>query len=84
MRSESVKKILSETPPEVKEFVKKQCEELVRRHREIEATDLTDEEIRRAIWSAKITKWNKERNREYWEKLEKRKPCTANPAEASK
>lgn len=74
MRSESVKKILSETPAEVKEVVKKHGEELVRRHREIEATDLTDEEIRRAIWSAKIQKWNRERNADYWNKLEEQKP----------
>lgn len=47
--------------------------ELQRRHAEIEAIVLTEDEIKAALWTAKIVKWNKERNKEYWEKLEGKK-----------
>lgn len=49
--------------------------ELQRRHTEIESVVLTDDEIKKAIWQAKIVKWNRERNKEYWEKLETSKSC---------
>lgn len=58
--------------------------ELQLRHAEIEAIELTEEEVREALWTAKVVKWNRERNREYWRELETKKVCTANPAEASK
>lgn len=48
--------------------------ELQLRQQEIEATPLTDEEIKRAIWSAKIQKWSRERNKDYWNTLEGQKP----------
>lgn len=41
---------------------------------EIAAIELTPEEIEEAIRNAKIAKWNRERNAEYWSELEQRKP----------
>lgn len=41
---------------------------------EIAAIELTPEEIQEAIRNAKIAKWNRERNAEYWDELERRKP----------
>lgn len=43
------------------------------RQQEIEAIVLTDEEVRYAIWSAKVTKWNRERNADYWADKEREK-----------
>ena len=34
------------------------------RSEEIEAMTVTDEELKRAIWAIKFTKWNEERNRD--------------------
>lgn len=48
-------------------------DELVRRHKEVEATELTEEELRQVIWDAKVAKWNRERNREYWAEQERKK-----------
>lgn len=58
--------------------------ELQLRHAEIEAVVLTEDEIKAALWTAKVLKWNRERNKEYWENLENSKSCNAKPAEASK
>lgn len=58
--------------------------ELQLRAAEIEAIELTEEEVREALWTAKVVKWNHERNKEYWEKLEHSKSCNAKPAEALK
>jgi hypothetical protein len=44
------------------------------RSEEIAAIELTPEEIVEAIMNAKISKWNRERNAEYWNELEKKKP----------
>jgi hypothetical protein len=51
------------------------------RSQEIESIVLTPEEKDKAIYEAKIAKWFRERNAEYWENIEKQKPnksCTAN------
>lgn len=71
MRSKIASKIISETPPEVRETVRRMSDELVRRHKEVEAVILTDEELRQVIWDAKVAKWNRERNREYWAEQER-------------
>lgn len=71
MRSATAAKILSETPPKVRETVRGISDELVRRHKEVEVTELTEEETRQVIWDAKVAKWNRERNAEYWEQKEK-------------
>lgn len=73
-RSKIASKILSETSPETREKVKKYGDKVMSRKAEIEAIQLTDEEIRRAILNAKIQKWNEERTAEYWKELESRKP----------
>jgi len=48
--------------------------ELQIRQKEIEEIELTPEEIKYALWSAKCQKWNRERNAEYWAELENKKP----------
>lgn len=63
-------KILSETPPELREKVRAMSDELVRRYKEIEAIELSEEEIKAAIYQAKVAKWNVERNAEYWRQKE--------------
>lgn len=55
--------------------------EIQLRRAEIESVELSEEEVREALWTAKVVKWQRERNREYWKKLETEKSCTANPAE---
>lgn len=45
--------------------------ELERRRREIESVHLTEEEIRIALYSAKVRKYNEEKHGDYWLKLEK-------------
>ena len=47
--------------------------ELKIRQKEIEETELTEEEIKYALWSAKCQKWNRERNAEYWAEQERKK-----------
>ena len=47
--------------------------ELQIRQKEIEETELTPEEIKYALWSAKCQKWNRERNAEYWAEQERKK-----------
>lgn len=47
--------------------------ELELRRKEIEEIELTEDEIKYAILSAKVQKWNKIRNAPYWEALEKKK-----------
>jgi hypothetical protein len=47
--------------------------ELELRAIEIEETELTPEEIKYALWSAKCQKWNRERNAEYWAEQERKK-----------
>lgn len=78
-RSRITSKLLSETSPETKEKVKRYGAEVMRRKEEIEAIELTEEEMEQAILNAKIHKWSEEKNREYWERLEQQKPkkCTA-------
>lgn len=44
------------------------------RRKEIESIELSEEEMKVIIWSAKIKKWNEEKNKEYWQELEARKP----------
>lgn len=63
MMSEIAKKILESTPAEVKERV--------RDYSDIVATELTEEEWRVAIFEAKLKKWFHEKNRPYWEKVER-------------
>ena len=46
---------------------------LAQRRAEIEATQLTEEEVKEAIKDAKVRKWSRERRREYWESLERGK-----------
>lgn len=50
---------------------------VVRRRQEIEAIQFSEEEtaeiIKKAILVAKITRWNEQQNREYFERLEKHK-----------
>lgn len=41
------------------------------RTKEIEAIQLTDDEIKQAIFQAKLAKWFKARNAKYWEEREK-------------
>lgn len=43
------------------------------RHQEILSVELTDEERDYAIWQAKYVKWSRERNKDYWQSLEKKK-----------
>jgi hypothetical protein len=45
--------------------------ELERRRLEIESVHLTEEEIKIALYSAKVRKYNEEKHREYWMRLEK-------------
>lgn len=59
MISEIAKKILSETPQEVREEVRKYGDEIVRRNAEIEATELDEQETRYALWVGKQIKWRK-------------------------
>lgn len=47
--------------------------ELEQRKREIEQTELSEDELKYAIWNAKCIKWQTLRNAEYWEALERRK-----------
>lgn len=42
--------------------------ELERRRLEIESVNLTEEEIRIVIYSAKVRKYNEEKHREYWQR----------------
>ena len=44
------------------------------RRKEIEAIQLSEEEISYALWSAKVGKWNQIRNEDYWKELEEQKP----------
>jgi hypothetical protein len=44
------------------------------RSQEIESIVLTPEEKEKAIYEAKVAKWFRERNAEYWANLEKQKP----------
>ena len=62
MRSKVAQKIIDETPPEVRETVRRMSDELIRRHKEIEAIELSEEEMKAIIWSAKVGKWNQIRN----------------------
>lgn len=43
------------------------------RSEEIEKVELTPEELSLVIWQAKYAKYNREKNREYWESLERKK-----------
>lgn len=52
-------------------------EELDRRHSEIEGIELSQEEKEKAIWNYKIWKWNRERNAEYWNEQEAKRPNKA-------
>jgi len=47
--------------------------ELELRAIEIEDVQLTPEEIKYALWSAKCQKWNRERNKDYWAEQERKK-----------
>ena len=72
MRSEIAKKIISETPPEVKEKVKKYADEVVRRHQEVEAIELTDEEKEDALFEGRKAKYFRLKNADKWpEEVEK-------------
>lgn len=62
MRSEIANKILSETPQEVRDNVRKYGDEIARREAEIEATELDEEETRYALWIGKSIKWRKSQN----------------------
>lgn len=70
MRSEIAKKILSETPQEVKDTVRAYGNEVVQaRVNEILeiAKNLNEEEKQEAAWDYAQRKWNQQRNREYYE-----------------
>ena len=43
------------------------------RRKEIEAIELSEEEISYALWSAKVGKWNRLRNEDYWMEQEAKK-----------
>lgn len=47
--------------------------ELQIRQKEVDEIELTEEEIRYAILSAKIKKWNTIRNADYWKEKENEK-----------
>jgi dephospho-CoA kinase len=60
MRSEIARKILEETPPGTRAKM--------RDYGDIITTELTDEELREAIFEAKLKKWFHNKHRPYWEK----------------
>jgi len=61
MRSEIAKKILSETPQEVKDKVRKHGDDVVRRVNEVYkmASDLSEDEIMQAKLDYASTKWHR-------------------------
>lgn len=50
--------------------------ELERRRLEIESVNLTEEEIKIAIYSAKVRKYNEEKHRDFWQRQISKEPTT--------
>lgn len=66
MKSEVAKNISDATPPEVKEKVSILAEVML--------TELTEEEIKEAIYQGKKKKYFHEKNKAYWQEQENKKP----------